>query len=124
LSRSGSRKRLPLWTREPTPDAAGHALGPVPAVVTAGCRGGKIRTLAALGIAAMACACAEGPVTNRTSWASTTGAQEDQFYRDRAACLSQADLGQAGISVHNFNRCMQERGWVLKAAERQRGYGR
>ncbi len=73
------------------------------------------RYWAALGLAAMAPACVHprAEVEPETLWVSTSGADEEQFYRDTSDCLSRsltaADQGAA------FVFCMKGRGWEQQA---------
>ncbi len=77
----------------------------------------------ALGLAVMAFACAypRTEVTPEVLWMSTSGANEPQFYRDTADCLSQsmaaAEVDQGGV----FVLCMKGRGWEQQAAVAAQG---
>ncbi len=78
---------------------------------------------AALGLAAMAFACAHPgtEVKPEVLWMSTSDADEPQFYRDTADCLSQsmaaAEVDQDGV----FVLCMKGRGWEQQAAVAAQG---
>ncbi|HBZ72615.1 MAG TPA: hypothetical protein DEP35_23930 [Deltaproteobacteria bacterium] len=73
---------------------------------------------AALGLAAMAFACAHPgtEVNPEVLWMSTSGGDEPEFYHATAECLSQsmaaAEVDQDGV----FVLCMKRRGWEQQAA--------